>query len=173
MNDPVRSRPGGSHHAGAGDAARRGERTPVVMQVSAGGVAFRRDDGRVEVALISVGTRRRWQLPKGHVDEGENPEQAAVREVREEAGVDTEVMEPLGKVEYWFVATDNARRVRFHKFVHFFLLAYRAGDVADHDHEVHEARWVPIDEALHRLAFDNEREVMARARVRIAELTEE
>ena len=143
------------------------------MQTSAGGVVFRRVRGQVEIALISVGVRRRWQLPKGHVDAGESPEQAALREVREEAGVDADLLESIGRVEYWFVATDDGRRTRFHKFVHFYLLAYRSGDVADHDHEVHEARWFPLDEALRLLAFDNEREVAARARVRIAELTEE
>ncbi len=170
MPDPVRSRARAARHTTHADASAR---PPVTVQISAGGVAFRREEGRVEVALISVGARRRWQLPKGHVDPGESPEQAAIREVREEAGVACELVEPLGKVEYWFVATEQGRRVRFHKFVHFFLLAYQAGDVADHDHEVHEARWMHVDEALRRLAFDNEREVMARARVRIEELTEE
>ncbi|MFY9574235.1 MAG: NUDIX domain-containing protein, partial [Blastocatellia bacterium] len=72
------------------------------LQISAGGVAFRNRKGRIEVALISVGPENRWQLPKGIVDKGESTEQAAIREVREEAGVNTEVIERIDKVEYWY-----------------------------------------------------------------------
>jgi 8-oxo-dGTP pyrophosphatase MutT (NUDIX family) len=71
---------------------------------------------------------------------------------------------PIDVVEYWYVAVDGGERVRFHKFVHFFLLAYVGGDVRDHDHEVHEARWVPIHDAALLLAFASERDVTERAR---------
>ena len=134
-------------------------------QTSAGGVVFRRRDERVEVALIRVGDKSRWQLPKGIVDEGESPEVTAVREVREEAGVDAELIAPIETVEYWYVGTEHGgERVRFHKFVHFFLLEYRSGDVRDHDREVEEARWVPLGEAEAMLSFASERKVLARAR---------
>ena len=136
-------------------------------QVSAGGVVFRRTADGAEVVLICVGEKRRWQLPKGLVDEGESPEEAAAREVREEGGVEGTLVQPLETVEYWYVATRRARggseRVRYHKFVHFFLFEYAAGDVRDHDHEVIEARWLPIDEARERLAFASERRVVAEA----------
>jgi 8-oxo-dGTP pyrophosphatase MutT (NUDIX family) len=145
--------------------------TPTERQVSAGGVVVRRRGERVEVAIICVGDRRRWQLPKGLVEPDETPEQAAAREVREEAGVDADLLQPLETIEYWYVATRSARgaggrseRVRYHKFVHFFLFAYRSGDVRDHDHEVHEASWVSLDEALERLAFASERRVVEQAR---------
>jgi 8-oxo-dGTP pyrophosphatase MutT (NUDIX family) len=137
-------------------------------QVSSGGVVFRRAGGRVEVALVRVGEKRRWQLPKGIVDAGEAPEATALREVREEAGVDAELLAPIDTIDYWYVATERGERVRFHKRVHFYLLAYRSGDVADHDDEVLEARWVEIGEAAGRLAFENERKVVARARELIA-----
>jgi 8-oxo-dGTP pyrophosphatase MutT (NUDIX family) len=127
-------------------------------------VAVRRTGSVAEVALVCVGEKRRWQLPKGIVDEGEAPEAAAVREVREEAGVEARMVAPLEIIEYWYVGADRGRRVRFHKFVHFFLLRYVSGDVADHDHEVHEARWVPIAEAAAMLAFPTERKVVERAR---------
>lgn len=136
-------------------------------QVSAGGVAFRRRDGLTEVAIVKVGPRGRWQLPKGLVDGAETPERAALREVREEAGIETRMIEPLETIEYWYVASRGAERVRYHKRVHFFLVRYRRGDVRDHDHEVEEARWVPIDEAETKLAFENERRVMALARAAI------
>ena len=136
---------------------------PTETQVSAGGVVYRTGDGAPEVALVLVGPQRRWQLPKGIVEEGESPELAAQREVREEAGLDTELVAPLETIEYWYVATRGAGRVRYHKFVHFFLYAATGGDVADHDHEVLEARWFPIAEAEQALAFANERKVVAMA----------
>lgn len=142
--------------------ARRGVRE----QISAGGVACRGEAGRWEVALVLVGppAKPRWQLPKGLVDEGETPEAAAIREVREEAGVETEVLHPLERVEYWYHGTErDGTRVRYHKFVHFYLLRYLAGEVRDHDAEVREARWVPIGEAAGMLAFASERGVVERA----------
>jgi len=139
-------------------------------QVSAGGVAFRRRRSRIEVALISVGETERWQLPKGTVDKDERTEAAAIREVREEAGIETETVELIDKVEYWYFASERGARVRFHKFVYFFLLRYIAGDVRDHDHEVNEARWFEIRRAEEILAFKNEREMVARAREMISAL---
>lgn len=136
---------------------------PTKTQVSAGGVAYREREGRTEVAIVSVGERRRWQLPKGLVGEGEPPEAAAMREVREEAGVETQLVAPIETIEYWYQARERGAPVRFHKFVHFYLLRYVAGDVADHDHEVHEARWAEIGEARDALAFANEKRVVARA----------
>ena len=136
---------------------------PVRRQVSSGGVAFRRRGDDVEVVLICVGAKRRWQLPKGIVDAGESPEAAAIRETREEGGVDAELVAPLETIQYWFQAVEGGERVRFHKFVHFFLLEYRAGDPADHDHEVIDARWFPMADALARVAFPNERAVLQKA----------
>ncbi len=144
------------------------ERTPVAQistrtQVSAGGVAFRKRKGRVEVAIISVGQKGRWQLPKGLVDEGESPEETAIREVREEAGIQTEKVQPLDQIEYWYYSTEHGQRVRFHKFVSFYLLRYLSGDVRKHDHEVNEARWVEIDKAHAMLAFEGEKKIVEQA----------
>jgi 8-oxo-dGTP pyrophosphatase MutT (NUDIX family) len=139
-------------------------KVPVKEQVSAGGVVFRGDKGKIEVVIVSVGGQNRWQLPKGMVEKGESPETAAVREAREEAGVSSEVVHLIETIEYWYVGLDNGIRVRFHKRVHFFLLRYVSGDTKDHDWEVNEARWVPIDDATSQLTFDNERRVMERAR---------
>lgn len=129
-------------------------------QVSAGGAAFRETDGRLEVALVLMIPEMRWQLPKGIIDPGETPEQAALREVREEAGIECELIEPIETIEYWFVDSRSGTQVRIHKFVHFYLMRYVSGDVADHDHEVAEARWFPVDEAIITLAFDSEKSVV-------------
>ena len=139
-------------------------KVPVKEQVSAGGVVFRGDKGKIEVVIVSVGGQNRWQLPKGMVEKGESPETAAVREAREEAGVASEVVQLIETIEYWYAGLDNGIRVRFHKRVHFYLLRYLSGETKDHDWEVNEARWVPIDDATSQLAFDNERRVMERAR---------
>lgn len=137
---------------------------PIREQVSAGGVVFRGEKGSVEVVIVAVGGQNRWQLPKGVVDAGENPEIAAVREAREEGGVSSEVVRLIETIEYWYAGLDNGIRVRFHKRVHFYLLRYISGETKDHDWEVNEARWVPIDDATSQLAFDNERRVMQQAR---------
>jgi 8-oxo-dGTP pyrophosphatase MutT (NUDIX family) len=133
-------------------------------QVSAGGVVYRRRAGAVEVALISVGLQGRWQLPKGLVGRAETPEAAALREVREETGLTAEVEAQLETVEYWYFSGKGPARVRFHKFVHFYLMRFVDGDVSAHDAEVNEARWVEIVEAGGMLAFKGERQVLAQAR---------
>ncbi len=143
--------------------ADRSERMQTVEQVSAGGVAFREIDGRIEIAIILTNPERRWQLPKGMIDAGESAEQAAVREVREEAGIDTDLIAPLDKTEYWFSAERNGERTRLHKFVHWFLMRYRSGNVEDHDDEVIEARWEAVETALEMLVFKNERDVVEKA----------
>ena len=137
---------------------------PVREQISAGGVVFRRDSERIDIVIVAVGGNSRWQLPKGLVEKDERPEIAAVREAREEGGIDSEVVEHIETVEYWYAGLDGGERVRFHKRVHFYLLRYLSGDTSNHDWEVNEARWVPVDDAASQLAFDNERRVVDRAK---------
>lgn len=139
----------------------------TATQVSSGGVAFRLDNGQIVIALILVGPRARWQLPKGTVDQDESNEDAALREVREEAGIEAELLAPLDRIEYWFYASRSGQKVRFHKYVYFYLMRYCSGDVADHDHEVEEARWVEINHAIEMLAFESEKEMVRKARERI------
>ena len=137
-------------------------------QVSAGGVAFRRRNSKPEVAIVLMKPKLRWQLPKGIVDPGESPEVTAVREVREEAGIETVLLHLIETVEYWYRSTKYGKPVRFHKFVHFYLLEYVNGDVSNHDHEVEEARWVSLDTAIDMLAFKGERDVVNKAREMIS-----
>jgi 8-oxo-dGTP pyrophosphatase MutT (NUDIX family) len=137
-------------------------------EVSAGGVVFRLRDGGGFEAVLILTHERRWQLPKGWIEEGEAPEQTAVREVREEAGVEAEIVGPLGEIAYTFVSSYDAEPARIRKRVHMFILRYIAGSTDDHDDEVIDARWVEIAEAESILAFKDEQRMMAKARELLA-----
>jgi 8-oxo-dGTP pyrophosphatase MutT (NUDIX family) len=133
-------------------------------EFSAGGVVVRGD----EVAVIvphkrSPEGRQVLGLPKGHPDGDETMEQAAAREVREETGVTGELVEKLGDVRYWY----QRKGRRIFKIVSFYLFRYESGDTADHDHEIEEARWMPLAEAAEQLSFAGEREMVARALSRL------
>jgi 8-oxo-dGTP diphosphatase len=136
---------------------------PTVEQISAGGAAFRQNGDEYEVAIVAVRPSGRWQLPKGIIDAGESDERAALREVREEAGIECEIIEKIETVEYWYFGDQRGERVRFHKLVHFYLMKYVSGETTDHDHEVSESRWVTIDEAINLLAFKSEKDVVKKA----------
>lgn len=103
--------------------------------------------------------RRVLALPKGHLDDAETPEQAATREVREEGGVDADLISHLGDVRYWYRRRGRAVPKR----VSFYLFRYRGGDPADHDDEVEEARWMPLREASTALTYEGERQMVKRA----------
>jgi 8-oxo-dGTP pyrophosphatase MutT (NUDIX family) len=144
---------------------------PTELQVSAGGVAFRRNEQAIEVALISVGKPARWQLPKGLVRKDETTQAAAMREVREETGLETELLELIEQIEYWYYGGDRqGRRVRIHKYVHFFLLRCLGGSLGDHDYEVNEARWCEIGQAVQQLSFEGEKKVVRKAPTMISGL---
>ena len=146
-------------------------KTPTRIQVSAGGVAYRKKGDTIEIVIVSVGEGNRWQLPKGIIDKDESSQVAALREVREEAGIETELIDLIDKVEYWYYSKGGGKRIRFHKFVYFYLLTYRSGNTEDHDREVNEARWVDIDLAPQMLAFESERAVAVKAKEMIESLT--
>jgi 8-oxo-dGTP pyrophosphatase MutT (NUDIX family) len=135
-------------------------------EVSAGGVVYRHQGGDTEVTLAARRTRRGelvWGLPKGGIDEGETAEEAAIREVREETGLEAEIEAPLGVIRYFYVLEG----VRVRKAVRFFLMRATGGDVAAHDHEMEDVRWFPLQTALVQAAFRGEREVLQRAAARL------
>jgi 8-oxo-dGTP pyrophosphatase MutT (NUDIX family) len=134
----------------------------VVREFSAGGLVVRRFHGRPWLATVRV--RAGLALPKGQIDPGETAAAAAVREVREEAGLETRLEAKLGDVRYWY--TRPGARVL--KVVSFFLLRYRSGSVRDHDHEVLSAEWVPLADAPRLLAYRGEREIARTALERLS-----
>jgi 8-oxo-dGTP pyrophosphatase MutT (NUDIX family) len=139
------------------------KRAAVILRTehhrSAGGIVVRGD----RVLLIATQNGRRWQLPKGHIEAGESPEQTAVREVREETGVTGRVVAPLPEVEYWYVEKGH---LRVHKRVDYFLLDYESGDAANFDaNEVSGTGWFGWEDGVARLSFENERQVARAARL--------
>ncbi len=136
----------------------------MIREFSAGGVVVRQMQGRPYVAVVRVRDEI-LALPKGHPDGDESAAEAARREVREETGLEADCVERLGDVKYWYVRGGE----RVMKIVAFFLFRYRSGSIEDHDHEVEEALWIPLDEAPKRLAYKGEREMAETARSRLRE----
>lgn len=142
--------------------------TAAEPEFSAGGVVLAPRDGAPPGpprCVVIVPTRRAADgnkvlaLPKGHPDPGETALDGALREVREEAGVEAELVAELGDVRYFYMR--QGRRIA--KVVRFFLLRATAGDIADHDHEVEAARWVTLEEAAATLTYAGEREMVRKA----------
>jgi 8-oxo-dGTP diphosphatase len=137
------------------------------FQVSSGGIIFRRRGGKVEIALIAVKGGNVWCLPKGIVDKGENPEETALREVREETGLTGRILGKIGSISYWyFIKEENAK---CKKTVDFYLMEYEKGNTKDHDWEVDDASWVPIEEAVERASYKGDRRIIQKAKEMISE----
>ena len=139
------------------DQAKR--RMPSARATSAGGVVVRQGEAGIELVL---GRRRRerdgatWSLPKGTPNADETIEQAALREVEEETGLQVRIVAPIGPIEYYFVQSGT----RIHTTVHYYLMEAVGGDLSHHDHEFDEVRWVSRGDARSLMTFPTEREVV-------------
>ncbi len=135
-------------------------RLPIEDAVSAGGVVWRRAaGGDIEIALCGRTSDNSWMLPKGTPDGDETLSETAIREVREETGLEVEPGPTLRTIEYWF----TLHGVRYHKHVYHWLMEAVGGDVANHDHEFDVVAWMPIAEAHRVVNYENQREVIADA----------
>jgi len=135
-----------------------------VDEVSAGGLVI--DTTGTQGLLIgridhkdASGKRILWSLPKGHIEEGETPEQAAIREVAEETGITSSITKSLGVIDFWFMAGGK----RIHKTVHHFLFTEVSGVLTPQVSEVDEVSWFPLSEIVDRLAYPDEKKLIARS----------
>lgn len=139
-------------------------RYPTKRAVSAGGLIYEdRPEGRwvVLISRRNAAGRLQWTLPKGGLEDGEGLEDAAVREVREETGIDGEITDKLGVVDYWFVWKPD--QVRYHKYVHYYMMRRTGGAPGTRDDEAEDVEWLRLDEALLRLSHPNERRLVEQA----------
>ncbi len=141
-------------------------RYPTKRAVSAGGlVVDDRPDGRwvLLISRRSAAGALQWTLPKGGLEEGEDRRSAALREVREETGLDCEIVGDLGTIDYWFVWRPD--EVRYHKYVHYYVMRHLGGEPSARDDEAEDVEWFSMTEALERLTHANERELVRAARL--------
>ena len=143
---------------------------PAILKktLSAGGVIFRDNDNKPEVALISTRGGRLWGLPKGMVEKGEQQEMAALREVKEESGLEGKIVSDLGSISYWYrLKEDN---IKCNKVVRYFLMTCIGGDVSMHDDEVNSAEWFPIEEAITCISYKMDKEILVKAKNAIGKI---
>ena len=135
-----------------------GRNRHVVELVSAGGVVLRTGENGGEVVLCGRGRPMAWVLPKGTPDPGETRVETALREVREETGLEVEIDRPLDSIEYRFVRPSD--RALCHKTVYYYLMSATGGDTSRHDHEFDEVRWFPVQEARGTMTYGNEAKIV-------------
>ena len=152
------------------DSANKHPKTPNktyakrVDEVSAGGLVIDHSGknglliGRIDHKDASR-ERLLWSLPKGHIEAGETPEQAAIREVQEETGITSEITKSIGVIDFWFMAGGK----RIHKTVHHFIFKEVSGELTPQITEVDEVSWFPLSEIVERLAYPDEKKLIAKS----------
>jgi len=171
VNEPSSNGGGGSRRPGGG--RRRGvtsnaSQKPIRRAMSAGGVVYREQDGHIEIILVARPAHNLWALPKGTPEAGESVEATALREVREETGLEVEIVGEIGTIHYRYTIASEGVLVQ--KVVHHFLMEPVGGDMALHDHEYDVVAWVDIHEAPGRMSYANERSMVEQASALIADL---
>ena len=133
----------------------------AVELVSAGGVVLRKGRDGDEVVLCGRRDPARWALPKGTPDPGETRAQTALREVREETGLDVEIVRRLDSIQYWFMRPSDGARC--HKTVHYYLMSPTGGDTSRHDDEFDFVQWFPLAQAIETLTYPNEARIVEKS----------
>ncbi len=141
-------------------------------EISAGCVIYRRTSDGTEVALVKPTGREAWALPKGLIEPGEAPEEAARREATEESGLIGQIVARIDTIKYVYTAAWEDPPARVFKLVTFYLMRWTGGDTGHHDSEVESVSWFPISEALGRASYRTEREILKKAESLIMDLND-
>jgi len=141
-----------------------GAKRKVRNEHSSGGAVIALRDGLPHVALIATRGRTRWGLPKGAVSEGETSEQAALREVLEETGLEAKIIKPLDTIEYYFRVGDTLIKKR----VDFYLMEHTGGTMTPQLSEVDDVEWVELSQAIERASFDSEKKLLEMASIELS-----
>ncbi len=136
----------------------------VKWEFSAGGVVFKKEEDKVFILLIRV--KKRWSFPKGNIERNEKKEEAAVREVKEETGIEAEVIDYLGDIEYWY----HLGGYKIHKFVYYYLMKYKSGEITPQKEEIDEARFVELKECYEILSYDKDKNILKKAEQKLKDL---
>jgi len=144
------------------------------LEFSAGGIVFKKERGEIFILIGQHSGHYGWVFPKGLIGDkkhlkGEGKEETAIREVREEGGVDTKIIEELPEAVFWYNWKGEKRK----KTVYYFIMEYVGGNIEDHDWEMQAVEWVPFDEVENRLTYESDKKVFRDARRRIVELAKE
>jgi len=136
-------------------------------EISAGGVIYKDEGAGIKIALIALKNKQIWALPKGKLERGESPDEAALREVKEETGLEGEIKSKIGDIAYEYYSKE--RDTRYSKTVTFYLMRNIGESSRRHDWEVDDCQWFPIDEALKVMSYKSEREMVERAKAVLLE----
>ncbi|GAB6183388.1 NUDIX hydrolase [Thermodesulfovibrio hydrogeniphilus] len=129
---------------------------------SAGGVVYKIENGQIKILLIATKNKTVWAFPKGHVESGEKGEETALREIKEETGIEGKIVDELGEVSYWFVLEGQ----KCFKIVKYFLVEYTGGEIFP-QWEIDTAEWFSVDEALEKLTYKSDKEILKKAMEKI------
>jgi len=136
----------------------------VKWEFSAGGVVFKKEKDRIDILLIRV--KKRWSFPKGNIERNEKKEEAALREVKEETGIEAEVIDYLGDIEYWYYLGGY----KIHKFVYYYLMKYKSGEITPQKEEIDEAKFVELKKCYEILSYDKDKNILKIAEEKLKKL---
>lgn len=147
------------------------------FEFSAGGIVYKHEGGRTSILVAQHSQHHGWVFPKGLIGDrikGEKKENTAIREVEEETGIKAKIMQSLEPVTYWYVlkgdpsASSGQEKVK--KTVYYFLMKYLSGDIKNHDHEMENVEWLPLEEVEKRLTYKSDKEAWREAKGLITKL---